>query len=237
MIQWLWSIEADRLDGPGLAITLTVGTTPATSDDWGAIRDRFLQWLRDNGATRHHWLTEWTRRGRPHLHLCVYGIPTDDTTRVKLALAWINLARSAGLEAGFKGQHPEPIRDATGWLKYVAMHSARGVDHYQRTTPPEGWTKTGRLWGKGGDWPTAEAMSIRLTATQTWRYIALLRNWQATRMRREGVPEDVVREYLAREPGKLQGVSGWIPERDSVMLLLLATERPDEADLLREIET
>lgn len=228
MVQFLWSVDTERLSGQGFAVTLTVGVTPDSSTDWADARALLLQWLRDRHAVRWQWLTEWTRRGRPHMHLCVYG----DVRPEELALAWLRICQSRGWDATWRAQTVEPLHDVDGWLKYVAKHSARGVDHYQRDTPPEGWVTTGRLWGRGGDWPVAEPFKIALTSGQTFAFMGHFVSWQATRMRAEGVPEEVVRDYVDRASAgighhDIRGLSGWIPYAECVKLLLLVTESPD----------
>jgi hypothetical protein len=60
-------------------------------------------------------------------------------------------------------------------LKYLSKHAARGVRHYQRQGKPVGWDKTGRLWGKGGDWPVVEPLRLQLTNDQAWRFRRLLK--------------------------------------------------------------
>lgn len=231
LLTFLWSVETDRLDGDGLAVTLTMGGTPENAERWAEARALLLQWVRRRGAVRWQWLTEWTRNGRPHMHLCIYG---GEIAPEHLALAWIRISRGHGWDATWKGQSVEPIHDAEGWLKYVAKHSARGVDHYQRETPPPGWETTGRLWGKGGDWPTVEPQKLYLTAGQTWVYMARFREWQAERMLAEGVPKEQVDRYLADGVGEIRGLSGWIPYAESVRLLLISTESPEWGDTERE---
>lgn len=231
LLTFLWSVESERLDGDGLAVTLTMGGRPADALEWAHARGLLLQWLRDHGATRWQWLTEWTAQGRPHLHLAVYG---DGIGAELVALAWIRISRSAGWPASWKGQSVEPIFDAEGWLKYVAKHSARGVDHYQRETPPPGWETTGRLWGKGGDWPTVEPQKLYLTGPQTFLYMAHFKEWQAARMILEGVSQEQVDKYLADGVGEIRGLSGWIPYAESVRLLLISTEYPESGHTERE---
>jgi hypothetical protein len=168
--------------------------------------------------------------------MCVYGARVQSA---EIALAWMVISRRHGWEADFKGQHVEPVFDATGWLKYVGKHSARGVDHYQRERPPEGWETTGRLWGTGGDWPVREPFVVNLRSDQAHRYKALMAGWQAARMRREGVLEERIAEYVAgtidpRTGGNPRGMSGWIPYAESVKLLMNATEMADNEN--KEIE-
>lgn len=229
LLKFLWSVDADALTGTGYAVTVTMGGMPETADDWARARKALYDWMRARGIERWQWLTEWTAQQRPHMHMCVYSDGFDER---ELALAWIEICRREGWPAEWKGQHVERVYDSTGWLKYVAKHSARGVDHYQRETPPDGWEVTGRLWGKGGDWPVHEPYIVDLTAGQTFQYMGHFKSWQAERMRAEGVEAEIIEQYLSREAvprngGVLRGLSGWIPAVESAKLLLLVTESPD----------
>jgi hypothetical protein len=63
-------------------------------------------------------------------------------------------------------------------VNYVAKHCARGIDHYQRsaTVLPEGWTSSGRLWGKGGEWPV-RSDNLELDDTSYFRLRRVVRKW------------------------------------------------------------
>jgi hypothetical protein len=228
LTQFLWSVDPLRLDGRGFAVTCTTGGRPASSVDWAAARNAWLERQRRRGVVRFQWLTEWTSAGRPHMHACLYG---DQLRDWELATDWIDIASRHGWDTEWRAQHVEPVFDVSGWLKYVAKHSARGVDHYQRESPPPGWETTGRLWGRsrGDSWPTAEPFRAHLANDQTWSYIGQLVSWQAARMRREGVADSVISAWLdsldTPEMGAVpKGISGWIPWDDSLGLLMNATE-------------
>ena len=121
------------------------------------------------------YVTEWQPRGRtsqgpcPHLHMIVFF---EDADRVvwfepgpepgtggaglgkwALMLVWCELADEYRPRSW--GQHVELIHNIKGWSQYLTKHAARGVYHYQRNTDtlPEGWDKTGQMWGKWGKWP------------------------------------------------------------------------------------
>jgi len=65
----------------------------------------------------------------------------------------MRIAEKYGVD--FRAQHAVKITDILGWFEYVAKHSARGAVHYQRDkTLPKGWHKSGRMWGKSGNWIT-----------------------------------------------------------------------------------
>jgi len=129
---------------------------PATSEDFATVRDSWLRKARAlPGYVCQHWVTEFTKRGIPHLHAMVFVEGCAITAAMHLTAAWLSIAGKYG--AAPQGQHivPWDERIGMGWLAYVAKHAARGVSNYQRQGAelPEGWAKTGRLWGKGGSWP------------------------------------------------------------------------------------
>jgi hypothetical protein len=80
-------------------------------------------------------------------------------------------------QPGLSGQQVTPILDAAGWLKYLSKHAARGVRHYQRQGKPAGWETTGRLWGRGGEWPEIEPLRLHLTTDQAWRLRRLVKRY------------------------------------------------------------
>jgi len=75
-VRWLWSVDVPALGGDGYGVTLTVREAPADHDGWKDLRDRYLRKLREAGCIRWHWVTEWQRRGTPHMHMAVY-VPRD----------------------------------------------------------------------------------------------------------------------------------------------------------------
>lgn len=178
---FLASIDPTRADGIALAYTLTVRDTPEDAKAWAAIIEAFRKRLQRMGAIRDHWVVEWQKRGAPHLHGFAYfqpdalvagchgdpdaawpeGQALEDTLDHMGVMAcdwvkrhWLDLTRH--LRTTPKAQHVMPMHAHHGWIWYVAKHASRGADHYQRQRHelPSGWQKSGRLWGKGGDWPT-----------------------------------------------------------------------------------
>jgi hypothetical protein len=83
--------------------------------------------------------------------------------RVAKDLAWLLVKHwwqsiAADLAASPLSQHVLPVTSIAGWCLYLSKHASRGVIHYQRQggSLPPGWETSGRLWAKGGDWPTRE---------------------------------------------------------------------------------
>lgn len=320
---FLMSVDPHGLESDlGFAATLTLGATPLNATIWAEIFHRFLVALRRLGAIRYHWVVEWTRRGRPHLHItfylaglepitdkiddfCFLSTPGDlklmrlrahgpwsfahlgavrSETSVKIigpdcqyrligrgraqcdhytdmivANAVFQTWRRAAdpLPCHWKAQHVERIDGPSGWMLYVAKHCARGVDHYQRATAalPPGWTTSGRLWGKGGDW-AVRADTLALDETSFYRLRRALRRWLRARAaftvansygdrRRQALKE---LRYLRADPARrttrdddprtlssLFGLSSFAP-RDLVDLLLIwAVDHPRA--VLADLET
>lgn len=173
LVRWLYTVDISRIDGLLVAFTFTVRDCPDTPDDWKRLREAFFRRLRHQGVTTLLWLTEWQRRGVPHLHGIVVlpassSWPTDD---------WCKTARK--YRAEHHAQHVNLIHDAQGWMEYLAKHSARGVSHYQRNqaNAPAGWQdKTGRMWGKRGNWPTSNPIEFSLDDKTFFRLRRLIRN-------------------------------------------------------------
>lgn len=238
-IAFLRSVVPDTLictpDGEllhGYAFTLTLRDCPTTSDDWHKLRKAFLYRLRRSGMHRLHWVTEWQRRGVPHLHGCVWS--TDINYDRAILSHWLNISLPYG--AGPQGQHVNRINDAIGWFKYLAKHAARGVQHYQRSAEniPAGWRKTGRVWGHWGDWDTRDALKLHVEDSTYYRLRRLVRSWRKADARDSG---DRFRIRSARKmlscPDRLQseirGISEWV-DIDTMLLLLDLARGTDQVE-------
>lgn len=246
--KWLYSVGAEALDGDGWAFTLTVRDCPPDAASWHAVRRAFVKRMERLGSVRFHWVTEWQRRGVPHLHGVVYfggpipgPIPAPEAA---IVVAWLGAA--AAYRPGWRSQDVGPITGPLGWLQYLSKHAARGVAHYQRQGKPEGWTKTGRLWGYGGSWPTSEPMRFDLDREGGYRLRRLVRSWRvadarAALQRQEQHPASDPQLQLQRlsaarrrvrsarrmlrcsDPklSAVRGASEWVPEETGVQLLWL----------------
>ncbi len=176
-LQFLYSVDERGLTGEGWALTLTVRDCPPTHTAWHqAVELYLLQVKRLLGTIRSHWVTEWQRRGVPHLHGAIwFPLGTGERYAIvnMLIKLWIGYAAAFGV--GEKGQMVKPINGVIGWFQYISKHAARGVKHYQRASEniPQGWTKTGRMWSKGGDWPVKGPVKLTLDN----RGYHVLRRW------------------------------------------------------------
>ena len=163
---FLRSVEFTKLNGFGYACSLTFGHCPPDHEAMRNVIIAFIQRMRRLGMIRMHWVVEWQRRGVPHLH-CVVFFPTRHmwcafnkwyltSGETIIAEHWLAVASVYGSKS--EGQHVKPVTHIQGWFGYLAKHGARGAFHYQRMkgTLPDGWQKTGRMWGKSGEWNTTQ---------------------------------------------------------------------------------
>lgn len=195
--RWLYSVVAPELTGEGDAVTLTLRQCPASHEEWVRLIQTLFDALRRAGMVRWHWVVEWQRRGVPHLHLAVYGPESNGALSrpgYVAVTAWLRIA--AAYEPLSVGQHVTRITGPVGWLKYLSKHASRGVAHYQRTGKPAGWTSTGRLWGYGGHWPTADALTGVIDTRTMWRVRRMVQRYAIAQARSAAV------YYGAREPVK-----------------------------------
>lgn len=231
-LEFLRSVNIAELVGLGHTFTLTVRTCPESAAIWDRMRDAFVKRLRRGGLIRLHWVTEWQRRGVPHLHgVAYFADPGDDRREYArqdrlIRESWLQVV--ADYSAERQSQHVTPIEDALGWLKYLAKHAARGQNHYQRSHEaiPAQWQKaTGRMWGKSGKWPVVAPVRLELSHAAWFRLRRLVRSYRIADARASGQP---VRISLARrmlrapsvERAETRGISEWIP--DAVQFRLLS---------------
>lgn len=226
--QFLMSVRETDLTGAGVAITLTLRECPPSADDWHKLRRAWIERIRRAGMVRLHWVTEWQRRGVPHLHCALWW---PDAYRGHEAIeAWVAVAGAYG--AGMRGQHWRVIDGPVGWFQYLSKHAARGVKHYQRNSDniPEGWkSKTGRVWGYVGNWPTAEPRKFGLQDQHGdggwFRLRRMVRSWRIADARAGGDRWRISSaKGMLREPdlvlSRLRGFSEWMPA-DTVQLRML----------------
>lgn len=235
-----WSIGAARrnaeflqsvdLDSLGFAecftVTLTLRENPETAEQFHGMRTDFIKRLRRRGLVRAHWVIEWTRKGTAHLHMYV-EMSEGFTEEHLLPVWWVQIAQKSGAVARAEGQHVARVWDALGWLKYSAKHASRGVNNYQRQGVPKGWKKTGRVWGKIGQWETEEPGKVELTLAEFHRFRRLVRHQRIAEARQAGRWKALARaRRMLKNPDPKQstvkGIGGWNGALITYDLLVLA---------------
>lgn len=181
---FLQSVFLEKLTGQGLSFTLTVKDCPETPKDFARLLKIYIDFLRVKGLIRYHWVIEWQRRGVPHIHMTAYFLNEFSKSEInKLKSKWTKLAKK--YKCLVKSQHIVKIHNIKGWLEYSAKHGSRGASNYQRNSSniPKGWQKkTGRVWGKGGDWELMQT-TIDLTVAQFHKFRRILKNWRISNAR------------------------------------------------------
>lgn len=238
--RFLQSVDSDSLAGlQGWAITLTLRDCPGV-DQWLDLRAGFFRWLRQQpGVVSVHWVTELQRRGVPHLHLAVWTcLPWGPRDRFGVMRAWVR--RAEGYRASMLGQHVAPIKGGRGWDMYCAKHSARTASHYQRVGLPEGWTRSGRLWGRWGTWVTRERKYL-LSSEASVNMRRLMRSWAVATAHRDAVKlaryrgsevdwsgVKAAKRITRRDPllWSLQGWRCWVPEEVVYRMLCWINQQP-----------
>lgn len=233
---FLYSVDTSSLTGVGYAFTFTLRLCPNTSDDWRYIRNCLFRSLSENIRLRFirlHWVTEWQRRGVPHLHGIVFY---DDLTQSEinhriewLKKVWVGLTDWT-YQTKLSAQHVSVITDVSGWFKYLSKHAARGADHYQRSNDniPVGWKKTGRVWGYKGDWVTDKPLKIELCKRGFFSFRRVVRAWRKSdaraeknlKLRKKRIVS--ARKMLSCNDIKLssvRGVSEWISQPMAELIL------------------
>lgn len=148
------SMNQIRKDAPlPLFLTLTYpGCFPHDSKTWK--RDLDVFWKRVTrvypGASA-EWKLEPQKRGAPHYHLLVYGIPYGRKVIEFLSVIWYEVVGSGDKRHLWAGTRLEWIRSRRGIKSYAGkryMGKELSSDHLQRLSESvRGWAKPGRFWG------------------------------------------------------------------------------------------
>jgi len=155
--------DTDIFDGGasvGVAFSLTIRDCPPTAKDWALLVKAFLNRLERSGCLRLHWVTEWQRRGCPHLHgfASIAAVGEPEACRI-VRDCWMGVAVRYG--AGMRAHQlagpkrcVRAVHDLRGWQRYLNSHLNRSAKSYQRAgaSLPDGWESTGRVWGFRGSW-------------------------------------------------------------------------------------
>lgn len=225
--RFLYSVDESGLHGTGMALTLTLRDCPPSHDDWHKMRRAFMKRLERGGLIRSHWLTEWQRRGVPHLHMAIWmDCPSDQFGFYKQRIigAWLDIARE--YFPSRRSQHLAPIVDSVGWFKYLSKHASRGLHHYQRSPEgiPQGWKKTGRMWGHTGDWSIREPVAFDLDSQAWAAFRRIVRGYRKADARASHSPSRIrsARRMLRCTDPRLsavRGVSEWMEEGTQMQIL------------------
>ena len=224
------SIGSDGSPLLGLALSFTLRDCPPSHQDWLMLRLALFHRMRRRGLYRLHWLTEWQKRGVPHLHAAAWfdlataeswmlkhypGLPIE-AFPVIIKADWLQI--TAPYRSSVQGQNIDLIRNDLDWLQYLSKHAARGAAHYQRAigSHPVGWQKTGRMWGHLGCFPVSEPLGLSLDNPGWFQFRRIVRRWRIANARQGKDPARRIRSarrmlkcsefHLSR----VRGVSEWI---------------------------
>jgi hypothetical protein len=241
---FLMGIDPPALPPYAVVYTLTVRDLPPSAEDLHQRIHSFRKWLARKGCSMDHWVIEWTKAGRPHVHGMAFwqadAVPS--WLMRDLPRQWLSL--TADLRTLHDGQHVQEAPSVEGWLKYCAKHAARGLAHYQRQrgTLPQGWQSTGRMWGASRHWPQiAETFDLNRVAWFQYRrlvqrYLVAQARSELVRKERFGDPRELAdaraslrfRQSMLRfdnkATGQVRGLSQWIPSPVSLALLGLVQD-------------
>jgi hypothetical protein len=180
---------------------------------WKSDLDTFGKWLRRSySAAAFVWKLEPQKRGAPHFHLLVYGIPFLPWQNV--AVRWAEIVNQCKLPRNFPvekekyGAHlfHEWARNSienrdvadhvTAGVKVEAIRSRNGVMRYcsknymgKEFALPDGWEKVGRFWGVVGrkNFPRSQVIGVEISRAAFAKVRRTARRWFASKgMRRRG---------------------------------------------------
>lgn len=144
LIRWVAGVDLEH-QGPGTFVTLTMPGSwrPGcdTPRDWKRHLDVWLHRLKRRfPAAWGVWRLEPQRRGAPHYHLLLWGLPGGCSDWV--ARSWWEVVGSGEASHLRAGTRTEWMREAAGTMFYAAKYCAKVVPSWVK-----GWEAVGRWWG------------------------------------------------------------------------------------------
>lgn len=117
------------------------------------------------------WKLEAQKRGAPHYHLLVYGVPCGDELREWVAVNWYQVVDSGDIKHFYAGTSATEIRSYKGVISYAAKYMGKISDL------PEEWQNPGRVWGvrRKALLPHAEVVQVEVVDDNVHRLNRALR--------------------------------------------------------------
>ncbi len=112
------------------------------------------------------WKIELQKRGAPHYHIFIWGVPREGVYLFMLE-AWYEIVGSRDPWHAINGVKVETIRSYKGVKSYVSKYIAKKDE----TIVPEG---LGRTWGYGGKIPISEKDEYIITPLQAAKVLRFL---------------------------------------------------------------
>jgi hypothetical protein len=123
------------------------------------------------------WKLEPQKRGAPHFHLLVVGIPFIG--KVWMSRAWFEVVRSADPKHLAAGTQVQLARSHRGVVSYAAKYAAK-----RQQLPPDWQEGVGRWWGVAGRSNLGIVWCwVALTDGQYWAAVRVLRQLVTRRQR------------------------------------------------------
>jgi hypothetical protein len=194
LLDWLNSIPRSQTQG-GLFITLTYHLKwGETFEDWKRDLDTFFKRLRRKfPKVIAVWKLELQKRGAPHFHLLVFGVPF--IAHQWLASAWNEIVDPGNAAHLAAGTEVRSIRSFGGVIHYAVKYISKIDDSLEPL-------HTGRIWGIVGR-QNIEVLwfTVELSRGEHDRIKRVLRRWVSRKLRRRNwrAPPGGLTAYLTIE--------------------------------------
>jgi hypothetical protein len=165
------------------------------------------------------WKLEPQKRGAPHFHLIVLGVPFIEHTWV--ATAWFEIVGSRDVRHWQAGTEVRRVKSHQHAVHYVSKYIAKPTESYE---DGDGLGEVGSRWGKFGDWREhlGEVVSLALNASESAKLARVLDHKRlagARLIKRPQARKRAIVKARRRRPLKLSQY--WLGSPDVVLANLL----------------
>jgi hypothetical protein len=195
--------QVDRSTSKPLFVTLTYPAAYPT--DWQETKRHLHNWLRRlmrrwPGASV-IWRLEYQKRGAPHYHVLVFGVPFLPKRWV--SRSWFEVVGSGDDKHLAAGTQVVRVRSWRGAAYYCSKYLSKASEGHP--------SETGRMWGTRGVLPI-ELVDVVLTWEQFWKVRRVFRGWYERVTGR--------RAWWCSQRGS--GLTAYLPEGEAARVLAWA---------------
>lgn len=121
------------------------------------------------------WRLEFQKRGAPHYHLLVWGLPNADLTRY-ISNIWYQVVKSGDIKHLHAGTQIKKVRSWRGVMSYASKYMAKEGDYGQ---------EVGRIWGvfNKNCVPWSPVLEIEISQQKVVQLMRLMRRYARIKSR------------------------------------------------------
>jgi hypothetical protein len=122
------------------------------------------------------WRLEFQKRGAPHYHLLIWGLPYSKAIQKFISYLWYMTVKSGDEKHLWAGTQVQKVRSWRGVMSYASKYMAKEMDFGQ---------ECGRVWGyfNAGHIPWSKVLEVEISQEKVIKAMRLMRRYARIKAR------------------------------------------------------